>query len=54
MGEVQSVVFHFCGKEFMLEEEVGTKKIDREEEGDRHSDSDLSYGDSEEDDCNEN
>ena len=41
----------FCEKEYMLEEEVGTKGIDGEEKGDRHSDSNFSYGDSEEDDC---
>ena len=54
MREVQSVVFHFCEKEYMLGEEVGTKGIDGEEKRDRHSDSDPSYGDSEEDDCHEN
>ena len=37
----------------MLEEKVVKKGIDGEEKGDRHSDRDLSYGDSEEDDCNE-
>ena len=31
MGEVQRVVFYFCEKEYVLEEEVGTKGTDGEE-----------------------
>ena len=50
-GSVEGRLSRFCETEYILEEEVGTKGIDGEEKGDRHSDSNLSYGDSEEDDC---
>lgn len=43
----------FCEKVYVLEEEVGTKGIGGEEEGDGYRKSDISFGDSEEDDCNE-
>lgn len=44
LEEVQGVVFHISAKkEYKLEEEVGTKGIDRKE-SDRHSNSDPSHG----------
>ncbi len=42
----------FCKKKYVLEEDVRTNRINEKKEKDRHSDSKLSHGNSEEDDYN--
>lgn len=51
-GSVKSCFSHWCKTKYMLLEEIGTNRINDEEEKDKHSDSKLIHDYSKEDDYN--